>query len=364
MPLLAAEWRATMETSKINGMKTSDILIVDDVAANLAILVQMLQKSGYGIRAVTSVRQAEQAIVVSKPHLILLDIAMPEIDGFEFCEMLKKNPYTNEIPIIFISAMNSPEDKIKGFKLGAVDFITKPFELEEVTVRVNTHLKIYRMNQEMDTYNKRLRMLVKEQRLKIMLEHRNLVHAIEKSLVYNNEVLKNHNMAAGKNARLLALGLQLSPIFEKAITDDFIDVIELASRLHDIGRFASVMEVVGTRRQKEEIISHTNNGLKLLKDILIDNEENEYIKMALPIAYSHHEKWDGTGLPQGLKGDDIPLPARIFSVVNEYDVLRKGIYGNKLIKDEAVSAIEAEAGKSFDPDIVSVFCRLQKRLKE
>ena len=140
-----------------------NILIVDDVPTNLVILSEMIKSVGYTPRPVTSVKQAQAAISQKTPQLILLDISMPDIDGFEFCSMLKADVKTRDIPIIFISALDSVEDKIKGFKLGAVDYISKPFEKEEVTLRLNTHLKIYKMQQELESYNKKLHKMVSAQ---------------------------------------------------------------------------------------------------------------------------------------------------------------------------------------------------------
>ncbi|MGN1084459.1 MAG: response regulator, partial [Lachnospiraceae bacterium] len=141
----------------------ANILIVDDVRANLVALTEMVRKAGFLARPVTSVKQAMQAIDAMLPHLILLDITMPEMDGFEYCAMLKKDVRTRAIPVIFVTALASTQDKIRGFHLGAVDFIVKPFEQEEVTMRINTHLKNYRMQQELESYNKRLYKLIQDQ---------------------------------------------------------------------------------------------------------------------------------------------------------------------------------------------------------
>lgn len=137
-------------------VEVPNILIVDDVGKNMAILTGIIRMAGYMPRLVYSAKQAICAIESKTPHLILLDISMPEIDGFDLCSMLKKKASTREIPVIFISALNSTEDKIRGFKLGAVDYITKPFDEEEVLLRINTHLKIYTMKRELEAYNKRL----------------------------------------------------------------------------------------------------------------------------------------------------------------------------------------------------------------
>ena len=151
-----------------NKEQKPNILIVDDVSANLVLLSEIIKSAGYVPRPVISVKQALAAINQKSPHIILLDITMPEINGFDFCSMLKADVKTRDIPIIFISALDSVEDKIKGFKLGAVDYIAKPFEKEEVTLRLDTHLKIYKMQQELETYNKKLHKVVNTQ-----IPHRN-----------------------------------------------------------------------------------------------------------------------------------------------------------------------------------------------
>jgi putative two-component system response regulator len=346
-----------------------NILIVDDVIANLVVLTEMIRKSGYVARPVTSVKQAIQAMEVTLPQLILLDISMPDMDGFEWCERLKKDATTRDIPIIFISALNSTEDKIRGFKLGAVDFISKPFEHEEVSLRISTHLKIHRMQQELEMYNQKLQKLVKEQMEKIATEERNLIYAMARMCEARDKGRANHIENIGKNSRLLAMSLQFSGLFEDEISQDYIDTIELAAALHDIGKIFipdNILQKRGKLTIEEEKVleSHAELGAKNLSEAYAQSEYNDFLKMAIDIAKFHHEKFDGTGYPMGLRETEIPLSARIVAVVNMYDNLLK-CYEKEGdgAHEEALRRMKLEANRSLDPEILEVFLKVQRQLK-
>lgn len=346
-----------------------NILIVDDVNANLVVLTEMIRNAGYIARPVINARQAMNAIEALEPHLILLDISMPEMDGFEFCTLLKKDIKTRDIPIIFISALNSSEDKIRGFQLGAVDYISKPFEAEEVHLRINTHLKIYKMQQELEIYNKKLYKIINDQIHKIYDEQKNILYAMARLSAMKESTRRAHLDNVGKNSKLLSLSMQLSPRFKDDITNSFIDSIELAAPLHDIGKLAIRDEVLLktsdlSAEDRVLINSHTELGADILREIYSYNEHNEFIKMAIDIAEYHHEKWDGSGDPKGLKGAEIPLCARIVSVVNKYDnLMNDRCYKSAYTHEESMDFINKQAGISFDPDIVTIFNKIQKQLK-
>lgn len=348
---------------------TPNILVVDDVNANLVVLAEMIRNAGYIARPVTNVRQAMSAIEVLTPHLILLDISMPEMDGFEFCSKLKKNATTREIPIIFISALNSLQDKIKGFQLGAVDYISKPFEVEEVTHRINTHLKYYRMQQELEIYNRKLYKIINDQIRKIYEEQKNILFALTKLTAQRDKSEGDHLYNVGKNSRLLAMCLQLCPQYENDITNSFIETIEMAAPLHDIGMIAIGDHIrlspYNLSPDDENILrTHCEIGANTLKEIYAYTEHNELIKMAINIAWFHHENWDGSGYPKGLSGEEIPLCARIVSIINEYDIyMSKRNYKDAYSFEESIKMINVNAGKKFDPDIVMIFNKIQKQIK-
>ena len=346
-----------------------NVLIIDDVVANLVILTEIIKKAGYVARPVTNVHQAMEAVDALLPDLILLDVTMPDIDGFEYCGMLKKDVRTRNIPVIFVSAVTSPETKEKGFSMGAVDFIIKPFEAQEVYLRVNTHLKLYRMQRELENYNKQLQKTINAQIRRMNEEQRLVMLAMAKLAEGRDSSNSNHVENIGKNARLLALSLQFSPKFTKVISNEFADTIELAAPLHDIGKMRipdSVLLKPGrlTDTEMEIMRTHSKIGADTLRSIYSMSEKNYAIEMAIDIAEFHHERWDGQGYPDGLKGNDIPLAARITSVVDVYDVLISDrCYKSAYTHEKAMEIINADAGKSFDPDIVEVFNKIQKQLK-
>ena len=347
----------------------ANILIVDDITSNLVILTEIIKNAGYIARPVTSVKQALAAMEINLPQLILLDISMPDMDGYEFCEMLKKDVKTRNIPIIFISAMTAPEDKVKGFQVGAVDFISKPIELEEVTMRVNNHLKIYKMQQELEVYNRRLHKMVNEQIKKITEEEKNFMYALAMLAESKEDRNGAHVRNIGRNCKLLAQSLQFSPKFEKEITNSFISTIETAAPLHDIGKVSisdTILLKPGRLTQEEMKIvrGHAELGAKTLIELYNMNEHNEFLEMAIDIAHYHHEKWNGKGYPEGLSGTQIPLAARIMAVVDVYDALTSDkCYKTAYSHEKSMEIINEEAGKSFDPDIIEVFNKIQKQLK-
>jgi putative two-component system response regulator len=346
-----------------------NILIIDDVNANLVVLTEMIRNAGYIARPVTSARQAVSAIEALTPNLILLDISMPEIDGFVFCSMLKKNANTRDIPVIFISALSNTEDRIRGFQLGAVDYISKPFEAEEVILRINTHLKIYKMQQELELYNKKLYKIINDQIRKIYDEQRNVILALSKMLLLRDET-KNLPMGRiGKNSRLLAMSLQLSAPYRDEITNSFIDTIELTAPLHDIGEIAMEDSILFkaselNEQELERMRLHREKGLNSLKEIYSLNEHNEFIHMAIEIAGSYLENWDGTGYPVGLFGTQIPLSARIVAIIGEYDNLisDKGSH-TAYSHEESITIINEKAGSRFDPNIVKILNKIQYQLR-
>lgn len=348
---------------------TANVLIVDDVTSNLIILAEMIKSAGYIARPVTSAKQAMAAIEAKLPQLILLDISMPDMDGYEFCEVLKNGVKTRDIPIIFISAMNTMEDKKKGFELGAVDFISKPFELEEVTIRVNNHLKIYHMKQELESYNRRLHKMVNDQMKRMEEEEKNFILALAKlaELKENTDGIHLKNIA--RNSKLLAMSLQFSPKFDKEISNSFVDTIEIAAGLHDIGKIGVSDQILLkpgrlTKEERQIVETHAELGAKTLEELYAMNEHNDFLKMAIEIARYHHERWDGGGYPKGLKGKEIPLSARIVAVVDVYDALvGERCYKEPLSHEESMRVINEEAGRHFDADIIEIFNKIQNQLK-
>ncbi len=344
------------------------VLIVDDVETNRCILEAIIEDMGLSAFQAENGAQALSCLPECRPHLILSDISMPELDGYELCRIVKENPDTRDIPIIFISAFDGMEDIIKGFGLGGADYITKPFIPEVVKARVGAHLHLYEVNKELAETNRRLQASVKEQIRQMEQEKKNVLYALAKMAGKNSFFGTGHIERLSGNCRILSQSMQLSPQFEQQISDTYIDAIELAAPLCDVGNIAIPSGIFGkgealTPEEREIVKRHTSIGAELLSDIVAGKDYNDFMKMSVDIARSHHENWDGSGYPQGLKGDEIPLAAQIVSVVTVYNGLtEKRPYRDAYSIDEALSMMQRASGKKFNPDIFQIYCKISRQL--
>lgn len=345
-----------------------NILVVDDVVANLAILSDIIQTAGYKPRPVKSVMQAEKAIEKCIPQLILLDVSMPEVDGFEFCSKLKNSIITRDIPVIFISAKSDTNDKVRAFELGAVDYISKPYEKAEVLHRITTHLKISSMQNQLEAYNRKLNSIINQQVKTIVESQRKLILSLSSVLCVTGYETEIHIERVSKICRLIALSLECIEATGIMAGKDFAHTIEISAKVHDIGCLRidhKILDKPGklSYYERKEVQKHSRIGEYILEEISGIDKENIFIKMAREIAISHHEKWDGSGYPYGLSETNIPLSARIMAVVDTYDVLRsEKCYKSAYSHEESISIIHSEAGRSFDPLIVKIFGQLEPQI--
>lgn len=356
-----------MENESKSG-KVPQILIVDDVETNLLILENIIEGMGYIPKCAANAAEAASLISESLPQLVLLDVFMPEMDGYEFCERLKSNPLTRDIPVIFISAADSSEDKVRGFRLGAVDYIAKPFEITEVTMRVNNHLKLHEMQQELEMSNRRLHSVISSQARRIEDEQKNILYALAALTEQRDSDTANHMENVAYNCRMLAQSLQFSPEFTEEISEGFIDTIEVASRLHDIGKLRvpsdEIEEVRSGNQEEKQVRHHAEQGAEILERVYENTPGNSFLPMAIEIARYHHACWDGSGYPGGISGKDIPLSARIATVADNFDTLT-GEEGQEetYSPQESLRIIKEGSGMYFDPDIVGVFLKIKNQLR-
>ena len=356
-----------MENARESG-SGAQIVIVDDVDANLMILENIIEGIGYTPRCASSAAEAAALIAESRPQLILLDVFMPEMDGYEFCERLKSSPITKDIPVIFISAADSSEDKVRGFKLGAVDYIGKPFEVTEVTMRVTNHLKIYEMQQELEMSNRRRHSVISSQARRIEDEQKNILYALAALTEERDAETDNHMENVAYNCRMLAQGLQFSPEFDEEISESFIDNIEVASRLHDIGKIQvpndPLMDPLSFQIEDlKKTKNHALQGAQILERVYQNTPNNSFLPMAVEIARYHHARWDGSGYPQDVSGKDIPLSARITMVADLFDTLTGNGEEDGCDEQESLKIIEEKSGIFFDPEIVKVFLKIKRQLR-
>ncbi|PKL74726.1 MAG: two-component system response regulator [Candidatus Melainabacteria bacterium HGW-Melainabacteria-1] len=337
------------------------IMVVDDTPENLVLLSRILQPEGYKVMVLPDGKRALEAIRARQPDLILLDIMMPGMDGFQVCAALKADPATATIPIIFISALSEPLDKVKAFDAGAVDYITKPFNVMEVKARVGVHLDLSFLQKELEYYNARLEERVREQVMELSRGHLALITAMSKLASVRDSETGDHIERTRRLCRLLAELLKKTPAFADAIDEGFVENIYNASPLHDIGKVA-ISDYVLLKEGEllpeefEVMKTHTTIGKEYLGQALAKSPGNKYLRMGMEIAGNHHERWDGQGYPVGLSGEDIPLSARIMSLVDVYDALRsKRSYKEAFSHDAVVEIMRWEGGRRFDPDILAVF---------
>lgn len=340
------------------------VLIVDDVEINRIVLEEIIKSMGCEPVLAENGQQALEMAKEIRPDLVLSDISMPGMDGFELCKCLKANSTTKEIPVIFISAFDEPEDIVDGLKLGGEDYITKPFIKEVVQARVAVHLHLNAVRNELIEMNRKLQISVAAQLKQMEEEKKNVLYALANIAAQNSGFEKGHMKRLRRNCRILAQGMQLSPKFEDQISDSYIDTIELAASLCDIGNIGIPKELLqkedGFTKDETEIIqSHTQIGAKLLSDLHVNSDYNDYLGISIDISCYHHENWDGSGYPEGLKGNQIPVAAQIVSVMETYCILTGE---KKYSREEALEIMGKDAGVKYNPDIYNICCKISRQL--
>ena len=236
-------------------------------------------------------------------------------------------------------------------------------------MRISTHLKIYNMQRDLEENNKQLNLVVARQMEKLRIEQKNIMTALARLVESKENVSGSHYKNILYNSRILAEGMQLSPKFEDEVTDDFIDTIESSAGLHDIGKLMIPDQILLKNAPLDEeerrvMCTHAELGAKTLNDIYEGVEKNDFIEMAIDIAWYHHECWDGSGYPKGLKGKEIPLSARIVKVVDVFDaMISERHYKKPIPLDQTLAYMQEKSGTIFDPDIIRVFMRIYRNFK-
>jgi len=318
------------------------VLIVDDTPENLDVLTGLL-KGQYKVKAAKNGAIAiKLAQTKPAPDLILLDIMMPDIDGYEVCRVLKSQPNTAHIPIIFVTAKISPEDEVYGLSLGAVDYITKPINPAIALQRIQTHLSLY--DQQQALYLK-----VKEQTEEINYSKVEMVKRLGRAAEYKDNETGMHVLRMSHYCHVLALAC--------GMTLEDADTLREAAPMHDIGKIGipdSVLLKPGKLddEQWEVMQSHVNIGV----DILGDTSGSKLLQMAVDVAQFHHEKWNGKGYPNGLSGESIPLVARIAAIADVFDALTsERPYKEAWSVERTITLLEEEKSQHFDPNLVDLF---------
>ncbi len=304
------------------------ILIVDDEPANLKVMREVLG-SQYRMSFAKSGAAAIALLEKELPKLILLDIMMPDMNGFEVCQVIKNNPITAHIPIIFVTALNDESDEFKGFELGAVDYITKPISPAIVRARVKTHLS-----------------LVQAEQLK--KAHVDLVQRLGRAAEYKDTDTGEHIIRMSQYCKVLALALGMD--------EQHAELLRQAAPMHDVGKIGipdAVLLKPGklTDDEFDQMKQHAVIGAQIL-----ENSSSPLIQLAHVLAIEHHEKWDGTGYPNGLKGNEISLEGRIVAIADVFDALTsKRPYKEPWSIEQTIKHMQQQAGKHFDPQLITLF---------
>jgi len=325
------------------------ILAVDDTPENLDILKGILTP-GYAVKAAINGKIALKIATQQAPDLILLDIMMPEMDGYEVCKQLKANPTTAKIPIIFVTAMNDTLDEKRGFSVGAVDYITKPVQPEIVQARVKTHLALAYQQKACEKQ-------VKRRTQQLETSQHAAISMLGEAGHYNDTDTGAHIFRMASYAAAIARVIHW-PVAETA-------TLELAATMHDTGKIgiSDILLKAPRKLTTAEMVimkTHTTIGHTILK-----KSSTPLFQMAAVIALSHHERWDGSGYPHELKGNDIPEAARITAIADVFDALTmKRAYKEVWPLDKAFETIQKKAGSHFEPRLVEAFFSVQSEILE
>lgn len=354
-------------------MTTANILIVEDQPDSRLILEDMLTPEFRVVQAASGEEALERLAGGEKVDLILLDVLMPGINGYEVCRRLKADAHLRSIPVLFLTGLQSAEDETRGFTLGAEDFIHKPLSPPVVLARVRTHLHLAQAQQALRLKNEDLEILVAERTGELMRRNRDLINVQGATITAfcalaearDNET-GNHIRRTQNYVRALAEHLKGHPRFSRELNDEAIDLLHKSAPLHDVGKVAIPDRILlkpGKLTPEEWVIMmrHTEFG----RDAIAQTEQGRgesvtFLHYAREIAYSHHEKWDGSGYPQGLSGEAIPLSARLMAVADVYDALiSKRVYKPAFTHELAVAMMVEGRGRHFDPDIADAMVRLE-----
>ncbi|MBN2117041.1 MAG: two-component system response regulator [Anaerolineales bacterium] len=350
-------------------MKAS-ILVVDDTPENLQLLMGILAEHGYDVRVAPDGELALKFVRTTLPDLILLDIKMPGMDGYQVCKQLKADTPTCDIPIIFLSALDDVFDKVKAFSVGGVDYVTKPFVAEEVVARVQTHLTLKFTKEALKNQNVILEEKVRERTQELALTQEVTIQTLASLAETRDNETGGHIRRTQNYVKILAEQLKTHEKFCNFLDNSTIELLFRSAPLHDIGKVGVPDRILLkpgklTDEEFEEMKKHVIYGYNAFLKAGEYFQGTSFLHFAREIASTHHEKWDGSGYLQGLKDEEIPISGRIMALADVYDALiSKRVYKHPFPHTKAVVIIIEGKGKHFDPDIVDAFLELEEEFRQ
>jgi len=342
--------------------RQATVLIVDDIPENLAVLGDLLHPA-YHVKAATNGVRA-LALARAKPHpdLILLDVMMPEMDGYQVLQHLLADPATRAIPVIFVTALDMTQDEERGLRLGAVDYISKPLRPAIVLARVSAHIELKRARDRLEDHNASLEAEVARRMAENQLIQDVSILALAHLAETRDPETGNHLHRTQGYVRTLAEHLKAHPGFSAVLTPHYCELLVKSAPLHDIGKVGIPDHILLkpgklTAEEWEIMKTHAALGAEAIAQAERDAAKPvEFLRIAKEIARHHHERWDGSGYPDGLAGGAIPVSARLMAIADVFDALvNPRVYKAAMSFEQARAIITAERGKHFDPDMTDAF---------
>jgi putative two-component system response regulator len=339
-----------------------EILIVDDVSENIKIAISILKGEGYNFSYALNANSAIEILKKKRFDLILLDVMMPGVDGFELAKMIKNTPAIADTPIIFVTAKIDINSIDEGFKIGAVDYVTKPYHPVELKARVANHLELYRFRKQLAKDNQQLKKNIEAEKM----QHLTDVEMAQKEIVYVlSEIMEQDSGETAAHVKRVAEISKQLAMLDGSLSPKEVKTIYLAAPLHDVGKVLIDNDIlhkedVLTDEEFQEMKRHPQLALEILQ-----KSTQELIRAAAIIAYEHHENWDGSGYPRGLKENEIHIYGRIVAIADVLDALtHKRSYKKAWSFEDAANYIMQESGKKFDPHLVEIFVNNLEIFKE
>ena len=342
------------------------VLVVDDLIENTMVLKGFIKPLGFDVDVAQSGEEALEKVEARPPDIILLDLMMPGMTGFDVTERLKENPDTRHIPIIIVTGLSDPEANVKAIKAGADDFLIKPFDRVLLEARVRASFKTKRLQDEILQHRRELEVRVRERTRQVELTREVALFSLARLAESRDAETGDHLERIRCYVRIIAEEMVSWNRHPEAMTGHFVDEIYLSSPLHDIGKVGIPDRLLlkpGPLTDAEFAIMKTRSriGGDTLRDADYEAGQNSFLAMGRDIAYYHHERWDGKGYPNGLKGNEIPFAARIVTLADVYDALTsKRPYKEAFSHERAREIVLSGADKQFDPDVVEAFVRREK----
>ncbi|MCL2217219.1 MAG: response regulator [Defluviitaleaceae bacterium] len=338
------------------------IFVVDDNDTNLSKAEEGLEDN-YDVMTIPSGARLFTILKKMQPNLILLDILMPEMDGFEVLERLKAEKEYREIPVIFLTAQTDPETEARGFEMGVVDFITKPFSTSVLLNRVKLHIDVAQLIKESTEELER-------SHAELERSHRNLMFIMADMVESRDEGTGGHIDRTAGYIKILIEGMVKRGVYYDEIKDWDAEMISVCAILHDVGKIGISDLILNkparlTDIEFDDMKNHAVNGAQIINNVIARTGEDSFLHNARLFAEYHHESWDGSGYPHGLKGLDIPIQGRIMAIADVYDALiSERPYKPSYSHERAVEIIVKDSGKRFDPNITEVFLEVCEHFKD